>query len=133
MKSFRIFAFLLLFLSQFSFASPIPKGCPSIASLQPVAIDEFKEMEAGAWFGIVRSNDYQTDNKWTFIVIVPGANENEAKQNTSIILSRLNLIEGPEAYEEHWRCRYYDDGGYMPMAVAITPVMPFLDLGIIRN
>ncbi|HAT3977615.1 TPA: DUF4949 domain-containing protein [Legionella pneumophila] len=130
MKLKIINAILFLSLSQFSFAAPHekPNSCPSVSGLQAVGISEVVQ-EDGLWYGTVKSNNYDTNDKWTFAIgAFKATDENDAKQQALRALNSLTFETGPVAFnvegQDRWVCLYKDSFGHS--AGTITPVMPYL-------
>lgn len=119
---------LFLSLSQFSFAAspPKPNSCPSVSALQTIGVTEI--IKEGLWYGAVKSNNYDTNDKWTFSIgNFKATDENDAKQQALQAVSALTLQTGPVAFningQDSWVCVYNDRAGHL--ASAITPTVSF--------
>lgn len=126
MKIKIISALFFYTFSQFSFADLAgkPENCPSVASLQSVGVSQFLN-QAGQWFGVVKSDSFDTNNKWT-VVYGPYKAENEEDMNEQIADTLENLIFKmgpiPGHINNSWICAYQDDSRHV--AAAITPELP---------
>lgn len=123
-------ALLFLSLSQFSFAAvpEKPNSCPSVSGLQAVGVSEVIK-ENGFWYGAVRSNSYDTNDQWTFVIgAFRATNENNAKQQALRAVDSLIFDKGPMAIniegQDSWVCLYKDSSGHS--AATITPAMSYL-------
>lgn len=127
MKLQIISAVLLVSLSQFSFAAnaPKPNNCPTVSALQTVSITYVEQNdENGLWSAGVLSNNYQTNEKWSFAIGEFNAtNEIDAKHQATDSLLSLKLQQGPLPFkingEDSWICLYSDGSGHT--AGAMTP------------
>ncbi|WP_131783118.1 DUF4949 domain-containing protein [Legionella gresilensis] len=124
-----ISAILSLSLSQLIFASPTekPNTCPSVSALQAVNVSDVIKAD-GHWYGFVKSNNYGTNDKWSFVIgEFSATNKNDAKQQILRAVNSLNFVLGPSPFEiqgqESWVCAYKDGSGHS--AATVTPVLPF--------
>lgn len=130
-------ALLLCSLSQFGFAANTtkPTSCPSVPALQAIgSIDTVKENDQ--WYGAVKSNNFGTQDQWTFAIgSFSATDENDAKQQALNAISSLTFITGPVAFnvegQDRWVCLYKDSSGHT--AGTITPVMPTFRSWIIHR
>lgn len=122
MKLPIISTILVLLLSQNSIASnQQPENCPAVSALQAVGISEIKK-ENDKWNGYTYSEKYGTSNLWDFgIGNFTAENENIAKQQALVSLSRLGPPDGPYEVTGGWLCTYNDHAGHV--AVLLTPQM----------
>ena len=122
---------LLLSLCHTSFADlpPKPASCPSISAIQAIGIT-YIEQDDGAWYAGVLTNNYATNDKWTFALgSITAASESEARQKATDSLASLTLQRGPMPTNfEKWVCLYNNKAGYN--TVAITPAMYPLNAAI---
>ncbi|STY28339.1 hemin binding protein Hbp [Legionella wadsworthii] len=130
-------AVLLLSLSQFSFGAlpPKPNACPSVSALKAIGVSDMIK-EDGQWYGAVQSNNYNTTDKWTFVIgAFRATDESDAKQQALRAINSLSFLSGPEAFnmdgQDSWICGYKDRSGHT--AATITPTMPFLHSGLIHH
>jgi hypothetical protein len=137
MKLQIITTILFLSLSQFSFAvqPDKPNNCPSVSGLQDVGVSDLVE-ENGFWYGAVKSNNYDTNDKWTFIIgAFKASDKNDAKQQVLHAINTLTFEAGPIAFniegQDSWACLYKDSSGHS--ASTITPVMPYLRSWVIHH
>jgi hypothetical protein len=127
MKLQTISAVILLSLSLSSFAAPAkPSSCVSVPAIQAVGVGIMTN-EGGAWYGHVESNNYSTNEEWSFnIGSFMAVDESEARDKAVNALSSLTYLQGPVSIKldgrDSWVCIYKDTSGHR--AGMITPVVP---------
>jgi len=113
--------------------SPQPAKCPSASAIAAFGIEEVLDsLCQGSWGGIVRANQYDTSDTWTFFINkdaicgIPAKDASEAREKILASLSSLKYFSGPEHVsesmtEDAWMCAYTNAQDYI--AIAVTPPM----------
>ncbi len=98
-----------------------PEKCPSVSAIQTVNFDDVVQMENGNWIAGIRSNNFDTNDRWMFFVEINNAdNENAARAEASEAIKSLQFQLGPQGpFDVYWACRYTTSKGYI--ASSITP------------
>jgi hypothetical protein len=101
---------------------PKPAKCPGASSIASFGVDVVESDKDGTWVAGVLSNNYDTQNAWTFALgKISARNANEARDKAMDSLGSLSFRYGPVAVEQYnvWACLYGTAEGYM--GVTITP------------
>jgi hypothetical protein len=101
---------------------PQPSICPAVAAIKPVGVSQSTRQILKLWYAGRRSNAYNTQDMWTFIIGNIAATDTvDAFQKAMVGLKTLFLQTGPfyDIQWNRWVCLYGTAGG-IP-AVAMNP------------
>lgn len=122
---YRLFSLslsLLLLQPALAASSDKPEKCPSVAAIAAIGVDDASLSMAG-WVAFPsNSNYYDTREAWSFGIIVPASNKNEALQLARANLGSLSVMSDPVqtvTTNKGWSCYYKNQQDYY--AVAFTP------------
>jgi hypothetical protein len=83
------------------YATPLkPEKCPNVSALQVTSFDEVEQI-AGYWYASINSNNFDTNDKWSFLIQIKSADdENDATTKALEAVKTLRLEEGPINLDE---------------------------------
>ena len=116
-----IVATSLLTFSAAHAVTPKPEKCPSVSALQAISFEGFeKDNDDGTWAGGVLGNNYDTNDRWTFVMAkIPASDEVDARAKAIDAMSTLKAAPEPVERNGYWVCFYPNDKSYF--SFSITP------------
>jgi hypothetical protein len=99
-----------------------PDKCPGANSLQSISFEAVEQDNDGTWAAGVMGNNYDTKDRWTFVIGKIQANsESDAKAKAVEAAKSLKFRQGPLPIEQYgvWACVYSNAKNYP--AITVTP------------
>jgi hypothetical protein len=111
MKSIIAFSTLFLMLSGNAYCeTPEPEKCPAVAELAKVGFDVVKATGATEWEVIIRKNQFNTNEEWSFgLMRIKAVSEREARAKAADSFNSMIIFDGPSQSSRdnnEWTCLY---------------------------